>query len=68
MTPGFRVEVDLDGDNQADGFLMVAGTGAAGLVSHLPGGKPPYPDPTAHPDTVVSTNHVAVSPGDFLLG
>ena len=70
VTPGFRVEVDLDGDNLGDGFLMVAGTGAAGLVSHLPAGAkpPPYPDPTAHPDTVVSTNHVAVSPGDFLLG
>ncbi|MFZ3006922.1 MAG: hypothetical protein WA047_12135, partial [Phenylobacterium sp.] len=66
--PGFRVEVDLDGDNQGDGFLVVAGTGVAGLLSHLAGGAkpPPYPDPTEHIDPVISTSHVAVQPGDFL--
>ncbi|CAN5697294.1 calcium-binding protein [soil metagenome] len=61
--PGYRVEVDVDGDNKVDGFLLVAGTGAAGLVSHL-ADKPPYPDP--HPDITVSTAHVAPPPGDFL--
>ena len=65
--PGFRVEVDLDGDNLGDGFLMVAGTGAAGLVGHLASGGPRPPAPDAQTDVVVTTSQVAVPPGDFLL-
>ncbi|CAN5819180.1 calcium-binding protein [soil metagenome] len=65
FVPGYRVEVDVDGDNKVDGFLFVAGTGAASLVSHL-SGQPPYPDPTGHPDTVISTSHMPPPPGDFL--
>jgi hypothetical protein len=61
--PGYRVEVDVDGDNKVDGFVMVAGTGAAGLVGHL-GDPPPHPD--APTDAVISTAHVAPPPGDFL--
>ena len=57
--------MDVDGDNKVDGFLFVAGTGAANLASHL-SGKPPYPDPTEHPDTVVTTAHPLPPPGDFL--
>lgn len=66
--PGFRVEVDLDGDNQGDGFLTVAGTGAAGLVSHLPTGGPQPPAPADPAEGVVSTSHMAAPQGDFLLG
>lgn len=66
--PGFRVEVDLDGDNQGDGFLTVAGTGAAGLVGHLLSGGPRPPAPADQTAVAVSTSHVAVPPGDFLLG
>lgn len=69
VTPGFRVEVDLDGDNQGDGFLLVAGTGVAGLLSHLAGGgaRPaPYPAPPEPADiTVTGVSHQA-PPGDFL--
>lgn len=66
--PGFRVEVDLDGDNQGDGFLMVAGTGAAGLVGHLPSIGPRPPAPAEPTDVVVAMSPVAVPQGDFLLG
>ena len=66
--PGFRVEVDVDGDNQGDGFLTVAGTGAAGLLAHLPGGVLPPPAPADQTDLVVSTSPVAPPQGDFLLG
>ncbi|MDO8381219.1 hypothetical protein [Phenylobacterium sp.] len=58
--PGFRVEVDVNGDNQADGFVMVAGTGAAGLLSHLPGGGP-HP-----PGAITLPAHPPIPDGDFL--
>ncbi|WP_310539182.1 hypothetical protein [Phenylobacterium sp.] len=66
--PGFRVEIDVDGDNQGDGFLTVAGTGAAGLAGHLLGRGALPPAPAEQPDVVVSTSHAAAPPGDFLLG
>ena len=69
VTPGFRIEVDVDGDNQGDGFLLVAGTGVAGLLSHLAGGgaRPdPHPAPTEPADiTVTGVSHLP-PPGDFL--
>ncbi|MDO8800589.1 hypothetical protein [Phenylobacterium sp.] len=68
--PGFRVEVDLDGDNQGDGFLTVAGTGVAGLLSHLAGGGArPDPKPDSSPPadiTVTGVSHAPPPPGDFL--
>ncbi len=71
VTPGYRVEVDIDGDNQGDGFLMVAGTGVAGLLSHLAAGggaRPePHPDPAPPADiTVTGVSQLAPPPGDFL--
>jgi len=63
--PGFRVEVDVNGDNQADGFVMVAGTGAAGLVNHvLAGGGHPTPAPDSAP--IALPAHPPIPDGDFL--
>lgn len=69
VTPGFRIEVDVDGDNQGDGFLMVAGTGVAGLLSHLTGGgaRPDlHPAPAEPADIAVTGVTHLPPPGDFL--
>jgi hypothetical protein len=69
VTPGFRIEVDVDGDNQGDGFLMVAGTGVAGLLSHLTGGgaRPDlHPAPAEPADIAVTGVAHLPPPGDFL--
>ncbi|MES2343680.1 MAG: hypothetical protein V4597_18585 [Pseudomonadota bacterium] len=63
--PGFRVEVDVNGDNQADGFVMVAGTGAANLVNHfLAGGAHPPTAPDSAP--IALPAHPPIPDGDFL--